>query len=472
MKNRLLYSVAVILASLFLSGCGNSIYEGHENGYTEITSVEGVKFDIPTALTSNSSLVSTLNSVVDKNTSYLYRTDTEWSFYNMNELVITVQKGTKFNVADEDSFFDSLSNSPINATWLDKDSKKDKAESKSENGVTKYYSTAKGAVAVTNELYGDYAGKLAIISAGGEEYSIFAGIKGNKYNDVVDDSYKEYIEHIVKTFSVNGGNAEDIMDADKEKQSEGEEIKQTEEPAVAETLTPTPTPTPVPTMEPTPTPIITPEAQPTDEVEVIEEEEDEKEKLEVISEEDEEAVEVIQEDEENELDSSVPLPTPIVPDSFPEYTDGQAVETGLYFSTGEWAEITALGAKGKKYVGNVNVTNILTGEDALSLMREALGKVPEVEAGCSWNVVEYATTINMDEAYIDVSLQGDDRKNLKFRGITYSQRGYDIYNLAETKGNVMGKLYCYYAVPNGCYQYSLGFGMDAKNKKYVNIYLQ
>ena len=78
----------------------------------------------------------------------------------------------------------------------------------------------------------------------------------------------------------------------------------------------------------------------------------------------------------------------------------------------------------------------------------------------------------MDEAYIDVSLQGDDRKNLKFRGITYSQRGYDIYNLSETKGNVMGKLYCYYAVPNGCYQYSLGFGMDAKNKKYVNIYLQ
>ena len=66
--------------------------------------------------------------------------------------------------------------------------------------------------------------------------------------------------------------------------------------------------------------------------------------------------------------------------------------------------------------------------------------------------------------YVNVKLRGMDGENLKFRGIAYSQRTYDI-SVSDTE------FYSFYAVPNGCREYVLEIGEGAgKSEGVVSAY--
>ena len=68
-----------------------------------------------------------------------------------------------------------------------------------------------------------------------------------------------------------------------------------------------------------------------------------------------------------------------------------------------------------------------------------------------------------DLRYINVKLKGLDGENLRFRGIEYSQRCFDI-QISQNE------FYSYYAIPNGCPEYALEIGEGTINNSLESGY--
>ena len=78
--------------------------------------------------------------------------------------------------------------------------------------------------------------------------------------------------------------------------------------------------------------------------------------------------------------------------------------------------------------------------------------------GYSWHVLEYTLETDPEELYVDIKLKGLDGEKLKFRGVTVSSRTRDIFSYCTKTESGFEKLYCYYAVPNGCMEYMIECG--------------
>ena len=100
----------------------------------------------------------------------------------------------------------------------------------------------------------------------------------------------------------------------------------------------------------------------------------------------------------------------------------------------------------------VRADKVYRGEEAQNIIKSA-GKFFTVGEGCSWHAVHYVTDDfgRGEHGYVNVKLRGMDGENLKFRGIEYTQRTYDI-PVSDTE------FYSFYAVPNGCREYVLEIG--------------
>lgn len=108
---------------------------------------------------------------------------------------------------------------------------------------------------------------------------------------------------------------------------------------------------------------------------------------------------------------------------------------------------------------------IYTGSEAVDMIKQYCEDTEyydyfTCQDGCSWEVLEYSVNYkNCDyRDYINVRIKGLDGSNLKYRGIEYSPRSYDINNQSVREGDWSRKCRVYYAVPNGCYEYCLVFG--------------
>lgn len=164
-------------------------------GYRTITAIDGVSFYVVQSAADSATAVSQISNSVsfDTDNYYSYKDGTsKYLLFNMSELVVAAQKGTSFDFANNGLTEDSLESSSVAGIWFDKSGNKLVADEDN----NEFEIQANGGVVITNEIYGTYCGKLKVISDGTEEWSIFAGIQGEKYKDLASTD-KDIINNIV-----------------------------------------------------------------------------------------------------------------------------------------------------------------------------------------------------------------------------------------------------------------------------------
>jgi len=134
-------------------------------------------------------------------------------------------------------------------------------------------------------------------------------------------------------------------------------------------------------------------------------------------------------------------------------------------SVGDSGFLNALDNNGKDLVEtSVTLNAIYKDQEAIDIIKEycktdeCLYEYENAPAGYSWQVAEYTLKDSPDKLYVNSKILGLDGSKLKFRGIAAPSRTYDMHSFIKKSDTGYEKVYCYYAVPNGCKEYMLEFG--------------
>lgn len=460
----------ILILSIALTGCG----EETMNGYTKMTNVEGIDFYVPTMLSNSATAITEISpdNIYDAMNTYTYKDKNGFLIFRMSEMVIAVQKGTNFKLggcSNSNEKQNALTGNSILGIWFNIPNKfKDNTE-KIDGGGTKYTCPVIGEVVITTNLYDNFTGKLAIIETAGMEYSIFAGYKGEVFEDLTKEQ-QSTVESIVNAFTLSASaQTSDNTQATAEP---------TSTPVPTEAPTPKPTNTPAPTEVPTPEPTAEPTV--TDEPvtggdEII---------IDVPSTTDEPITEPTNTLVPTEAPTPAPTDTPTptkVPEATQEPIAGTTDKQSIVLDNQSEEENSIYGLQPLNKESNINMlqgyhainmtitpTTLYTDEDAVEIIKEhcekedTLYEYTDAPAGCHWEVIKYTISYQQNDMiipYLNVKLIGLDGEALKYRGITYSKRTHDILiSEKENGGTVTKELYCFYAIPNGCTEYALEMG--------------
>lgn len=497
---KLLYNIVVILTvSLMLGGCGNSgIYEETKDGYRNISSIDGITFDVPESLINNSTAITMINneSEFESSQTYLFKDGEEkYLLFNMNSVVIAAQKGTSFDMSmDNESLIGS---GDVLGIWFEKDGKKLNMDGTQE----KIIADVKGDVSITTEMYDEFYGSLAIVDSGTEQWSIFVGLTNeNLVKD--EDKKRETIDHIVKSLKMT--QAADKEETNEEKEAETTTAEneteynefQTEDKESIDTL---PETTEIDTDYETEVDIVEIiEVQETENADDSTQEAEEQKITENMTTEvgaddniddTEEAIQSTDEELETESHSGVQeIEIPSSEYEEKETNDKNAENNSMNLNNQQITvnnsdepylnDIYSLMPIGTTTIfstyitsdnqpvkGQIKMNVVITGEEAKQFLARH-GIYDAAPIGCEWNVAEYETDICPEEAYINIKLRGVDGEALRYRGISYSKKTYDILCDVTESGSIYKNLYCYYAVPKGCRQYVLECGDGTINTGY------
>ena len=127
-------------------------------------------------------------------------------------------------------------------------------------------------------------------------------------------------------------------------------------------------------------------------------------------------------------------------------------ESGIFspLKTGEEGRVNIWGKEGETWI-SVMVTARLQGMEAVNYLKKQLGEAyREPGAGMHWEAIKYQAQAEGKVPYLDIRFLGMDGRTLKYRGIAYQQRTWDLQEKEEEKIS-------YYEVPNGCREYILMF---------------
>lgn len=511
MSKKIITGILIITMILSLAGCGTSkMYASGKEGYTQITFVDGISFEVVSSVARNATAITNMSSdmAYETNQTYLYKDgESAYFIFNMESLVCIAQKGTTFHFSESADMKDSLENNGnILGIWFDCPKRKVSSRDENKNGVYKCIIDANAQVSLTPDIYSDFSGQLATIEYQGDEWALYIGTKGDEGFDKLDKDMKKTIGYMIQSMNIYQATEEQEeftppVSLGGEGEVSGNTIKE-------ETGIPEPTTTSeliqsdiaeaqVEETEPSASPdkmdvnedlseeiditleeAESPSAIPTDPV-LETDEETTMEPLptdnNILSVEPEnETIEVVEIEEE-----PIPSPTPMVrPEETAyvqqnnqkqiKYEDNTVYVTDIYsmLQIGKKGRISMLN-NGSASEGIVKVSEVLTGNDAIKLIKQKCNDGTlnynyfDAPNGCSWNAVHYF--IEEGTGYVNVKLRGLDGENLRFRGIEYSQRSYDI-KVTDTE------FYSYYAVPNACPEYALEIGEGTINNQLLSSY--
>jgi hypothetical protein len=130
---------------------------------------------------------------------------------------------------------------------------------------------------------------------------------------------------------------------------------------------------------------------------------------------------------------------------------------------GMWGRGLARGAYGLEGVYAVRLDAVYTGQEAADLVdRYGIYKSDALE-GTSFEVAVFTYTCDPTAKYMDIRIEGLDGEKLELEGNSYSMRTYDIWDeVQETEPGLYSQVYVYYEVPDGCGEYLLEVGEQAK----------
>lgn len=391
--------IMLLISSLIITcftGCESKkeLYQVHKSGYKEIKSMEGVTFDIPETALSLATAVTSISEDMDFDPAnvYLYKDgESQYLLFSMDSMVIAIQKGTRFQIKNAEDKEIALQKEKLMNIWFEKEGKNFLYRESRKNGY-KLIGKVLAQVSVTDELYNDFVGELAIIE-GEEEWALFIGAPGSTY-DELSKKQKQMIEHVSGSLAFSERNR---MESSVQKDDKTAEI-------------------------------------------------------ETISE--------VEEAKEKEIAN----------------VSNSGSESSIYnlLKIGETGKAMALSATGSDFTKiMITIDQLFTDEEAVSLIKSGLQEAgeeyQEPPSGCTWNIIEYSLDTPIDKAYMNIKLKGMDGEKLKYRGISYSQRTFDIFNKISKSKNRYTKFYCYYAVPNGCKEYMLECGDGTINTMEAGI---
>lgn len=486
------------------------------DGYTLVTSVPGVSFAVNTLLIDKATAVSQITDTMDfsRDDLYAYKNgEDKYLMFSLDQIVIASEKGTHFNFANNGA--DGLAESSVDGIWFSADQKKLDLDSTEERSVA----TVTGGVVITDELYNDFTGKLVTVNDGETEYSLFVGLPGTKYKKL-SKNQKELIETCVDSFGlhtepekaqepdyevvISGNILNDTVsenNTDETTENTPEEIGETvSSDSVSDNTVSADAVSDNTVSEDSIEEITEGTEEPDDEIiieeagetdtgateEPVPEEEAIQEETEEITEEAEEVQEINEEPEDASPETEEHAAEENAePEPKKESKGIQIVKTekkkrdkNTAYSSTKYSmlDINTTGlyelfdpSASTSTVEEAAVTiNCVYGSDsAEKLYNEFVPKVgdkPELLPGCHWEAVEYSLKYSgSNKPYTDLKFVGLDGEALKFKGIKYPMRTYEVAAGTE-EDNTKRSIVTIYAVPNGCLEYALKFGGDTLGK--------
>lgn len=487
---------AVMLA--FLGGCGKNkeLYDEGRDGYTTITAVDGISFDVMSEAARNGTAITNISEDMsfEPDQTYVFKDgSTQYFIFRMDSIVFVAEKGTDFGLYEAEDKLSAVQNGNIMGIYFTSPRKKLDFVEDEKNGVYKLSATVTAQVAVTSSLYNDFAGRLCYLYNGDTEWTLFVGSIGNDFHELKKES-QDVITYMAASMklcdtpeeqpqkepavsiggeeestempvSVSDNNA-DIIAESPDISAEEAVVSSRSDPETTEMNGSGDAETAEDADQPADPENDTDDMLPQTPVEVIEVEEIEETPA------GEESTDKEQDSDEAQqnITENAALPENVSANKATVKADNQkkakASEDGTVYqsdiysqiSLGEKAYATALMSKDGFGRVEVCADRILVGEEAQEVIRNAYngkavyGNYFDPPEGCSWHVLHYSVAFPTDQScYLNVKLRGMDGEDLKYRGITYPHRAYDI-KVSETE------FYAFYAVPNGCPEYVLEIG--------------
>lgn len=401
-KTVLLLLLAV--AAMQLTACGRkAMYRSGKDGYTAIHAVEGVSFELVSQVVRNATAITNISEEMAFETAqtYLYKDgDSEYFLFNISSIVCIVQRGTNFGFSEKEDKMAALKDGNALGVFFTSPEKKLDYEESMQKDIYKIIATATAQVSITPELYNDFAGRLAVIDNGETEWSFFVGSIGEDYHDL-DKDLRETLDYMAAAFTPYKKPETEEQEAPPvvlggEEEERGRNISEPKKETADKDL-----------------------QQENGEA--------------VLPEADNEKNTVVLNNQKNTVREGQKAYYSDIYDLLPLGKMGYA---GVY-AGGQYQNVV------------VRADKVYRGEEAENIIKSA-GKFFTVREGCSWHAVHYVTD-DFGNGYVNVKLRGMDGENLKFRGIEYTQRTYDI-PVSDTE------FYSFYAVPNGCREYVLEIG--------------
>lgn len=146
---------------------------------------------------------------------------------------------------------------------------------------------------------------------------------------------------------------------------------------------------------------------------------------------------------------------------------------------GEQGSVTYKSSYNTEETALIDVKRIMTGEEAAAFLREQYNanniyrNSVEPPEGTHFDVVVYRVSQSNAVLDVDVSMTGTNRNKLRYKGYYYSLRSYEVKApVIQDEEGMIGDIYRFYIVPDGCEEYALCFGNEksAEKRKETNAY--
>ncbi len=417
--------------------------------FKEVTDIPGCEF----AVNRNASDTATTVMEISKTINFLdYETyrfcngEDLYLLFNMNRYIVAVKKGTSFHLSETDPAV-AFENNSLQGIWFEvaEDAKLKKKGNTASIDVT-------AQVVITNTLYNDFNGTLITIEEDGEEWTMFAG-----FVHAEDEESIAMVEYIGSTFQAS--EMTQVAQADFEVNIE-EGIK-TEEPSANEDVSEE-------ISEPISEEESVSETVSEEQSEVTSEEISEPLSEEKAEEESEKPSEPASEPEEKEEIDAEESETLTASSTQREVEDN--VNTAYSSTVYSMLPVGSIGYMdilnediGKTEPAYIKVLEIHDEAETQKLIAEyeaqtgnKIYSTMEIPAGCHIEAVSYDVRYTSENwSYVDIKLCSLSGEELRYRGMPYSSKTYDIHKpLNENNDWVQGYV-SFYIVPDGCTEYAL-----------------
>lgn len=476
--------IAMSLTMIFRivgKGGSQSVSEGHKNGYVLVDSIAGITFEVPADYVNKAQTASSLSM---GDTAYLkdvwlIKDGTTYRLFEYDNFVIIAEKGTKFHQKSDTNTAAEMwiENASAVNCWFTPD-EKHFVKSDVTNGADKTVVQAVSDVSINPQFYGHYAGRIAIIYDGQEEWTLFCGFKGETYKDL-EKKAKDVLCHVVASAEFTGYDANrtvaEITPEEAAPTDEPQDTTSEDLPPVIITPDPSPTPTatPVPTLSPTPTatPVPTTTAAPTEEPKAT----DTPSPTPTVT--------PVPTATPTPTATPVPTSTPVpTATTAPTATPTPVKDTSLIdkaknssaaspLKVGGVSTLTVSNASGTVET-YIRLDKIYERNEAKELvekfMKDSGEEYPEPPTAQRWQVAEFTCGVKPSEAYVSSKLKDTDGGTLTYNGVKNEDKTYDAFGYIKQTDDGYTKFYIYYPIPNGKTSYMLVFG-EGTNKAYFLI---
>lgn len=496
MKKKWMQMAAVILSIVMLTGCGSTkVYKTGINGYTKIyDAIPDFGFEISSELLEKSTAITSLNGGDYSDGTFCYKNGSDtYIIFNIKWYVIAVGRNTTFGFTNEASVPQNLEQNSLQGIWFSPEKKLNFTQEKKKDAV-KTVMNVIGEVSITEDLFGTFTGTLSTIATDEGECSLFMGIAGTSYEEISKNN-KKLINNICGSF-VTVDNAErfEVVEANTEEQ---EMLAVVENGANKDTIGAKAGKTDAVDVN---TEYLHPK---TTERDTASEPWEEKTELPEKSEPDEEDVIVVKETGETASEVDTESETENEPDALEDRgemangnssskdgkkptvseTVGSSItvikggDSTIYrqLEIGSVGTLSGFTSGRKESQMSMRLDAIYKGNEAQELLKKLEGKDDKIVGiqappGTSFEIAEYALSKNPNTDYVNIRMVGLDGDNLIYRGVSYNKRTYDCFRELNYKDGMYEKLYCIYAVPNGCTEYTLACGDAAyQNMAYFHV---